>query len=325
MANIGTLDALVTPSIVEILDEANIQISTELKYKDLGFQDYDPSFDHPSFSSISSVGEAVLTLEGTPYDSDDNLPGYEVSAKLLKYTKQIAITEEMVHWIQRGHKEKAQEFRDVIKAASNATNLVVDREAAKMFYLAHGTTFQTGGDGVALAAYNHPSPDPNVAVQRNIFNTDEGHLPLSAPALQLARQRLDRFQDLRGVQIMKARNLCVMIATEKEEDLKKILYSSGGPNTPNLGINPMATQYSGITHQVVEHQPVAYKDYWALVSKDRMMGRVLMLWAWRPKLSTESQYRNGTLLKLASVMFKPIFTDWRWGFFSKGDGSTIAN
>lgn len=325
MANIQTLDDLVTPSVVSIFDEANIQLSKELRYKNLGFSDYEPTFDEPSFSSISSVAEAVLTLEQQAYDQDDVIQGYDVSVKLKKYTKQIPISEECVHWIQKGNKEKKQEFRGVVTACSNALNLIVDQLAAKLLYLAHTTTFQTGGDAVALAAYNHPSPDSSVSVQRNIFNTTEGHLPISTGAIEKARQRLDRFYDLRGVQLMKARDLVLLIATEKEEEVKRILYSGSGPHTPNLGVNPIATTYSGIKYEVVDYQPVAYKDYWAMVSRERMTKCVYMVWGWRPRINAESQYRNGTLIKCGSVYVQPVFTDWRFGFFSKGDGSTISN
>jgi len=325
MANIQTLDDLVTPSVVAIHDEANKQLSKELRYKKLGFSDYEPTFDEPSFSSISSVAEAVLTLEQQAYDQDDVIQGYDVSVKLKKYTKQIPISEECIHWIQKGNKEKVQEFRGVVKACANALNLIVDKLAAKLIYLAHTTTFQTGGDGVALAAYNHPSPDASVAVQRNIFKTTEGHLPVSTGAIEKARQRLDRFYDLRGVQLMKARDLCLLIATEKEEEVKRILYSPAGPHTPNLGVNPIATTYSKITYEVVDHQPVAYKDYWALVSRERMKDSVYMVWGWRPRINAESEYRNGTLIKCGSVYVQPVFTDWKWGYFSKGDGSTISN
>jgi len=308
-----------------IYNEADTQLSKELQYKNLGYVDYEPTFDNPSFSGISSVAEAVLTLEQQPYDSDDVIQGFDVAVQLKKYTKQIPISEETVHWIQKGNKEKSQDFRDVVGACANALNLIVDQLAAKLIYLAHGTTFQTGGDGVALAAPNHPSTDPNIATQRNIFNTNEGHLPMSTTAFEKMRQRLDRFFDLRGVQLVKAKDLVVLAATEKEEELKRILYSSQGPHTPNLSINPIASQYSGIKHVIVEHQPVAFSTFYALVSRERMRRMVCMVWGWRARINSESEYRNGTLIKLGSVYVQPVFKDWKWGFFSKGDGSTISS
>lgn len=325
MANIKTLDSLVTPAVVSIANEANDQLSKELRYPQLGFPDYEPTFDNPSFDVISSVSEAVLTLEQQQYDADDVIQGFRISAKLRKYTKQIPISEETIHWIQKGNKEKSQDFRDVVEAASNGLNQVIDQEVAKIIYLAHGTTFQAGGDGVALAAYNHPSTDPNVADQRNIFLTTEGHLPPSTTALQKMRARMDRFFDLRGVQLTKAKDLQVLCATEKEEEWMKILYSHKGPDTPNLGINPMATQYSRITHQVVDWQPAAFSTFYCLVSKERMKRMVCVLWGWKPRINAESEYRSGTLIKSGSVYFRPLFKNWPWAFFSKGDGSQILN
>lgn len=248
MANIQTLDSLVNPAVVAIFNEANQQLSNELKYKEMGFVDYEPTFDAPTFNKISSVGEAVLTLEQQPYSQDDVIQGFPVTVKLRKFTKQIPISEETIHWIQKGNKEKVQEFRDVVQAANNSLNQIVDIQAAKIIYLGHTTTFQTGGDGVALFAYNHASTDPSVAIQRNIFTVAETHLALTTPSLTLARQRMDRFYDLRGVQLMKAKDLCIYIATENEENAKTILYSNQGPTTPNLGINPMNQSYSGIKY-----------------------------------------------------------------------------
>lgn len=325
MANIQNLDSLVNPAVVAIFNEANMQLSKELRYKNLGFQDYEPTFDQPTFNKISSVGEAVLTLEQQPYSQDDVIQGFPVTVKIRKFTKLIPISEETILWIQRGNKEKIQEFRDVTQACANSLNQIVDIQAAKIIYLGHTTVFQTGGDGVALFAYNHPSTDPSVAVQRNIFEPSEGNMPLTRASLTLARQRLDRFQDLRGVQLMKAQDLCLLIATENEENAKTILYSNQGPSTPNLGINPMSTSYSGIKYEVVDYQPVAYAQQWALVSRERMKRAVYMLWGWKPRINSESEYKNGTLFKAGSVYLRPVFTDWTWAFGSKGDGSPILN
>jgi len=326
MANtIQTLDAIVTPTVVALFDEANQQISQTLQYKNLGYADYDPSFDAPSFQAVSGASEAVLTLEGEAYSSEDLLQNYRTSITIRKYTKQMVVTEELVHWVQKGNKEKIQEFKDVVKACTNSLNAKVDIEAAKLFYLGFGTTFQAGGDGVALFAYNHPSPDPSVATQRNIFKPDEGHLPLTRDSLTLALQRLNRFKDIRGIQMMKAMRPKVIVARENEENIKQILFSTQGPTTANLGINPMATANSKITYEVADWIPQEYSTYWFLIDEERASRSLYMVWGWRPRVNAESQYSNGTLYKAGSVYFKPGFVDWRFAFGSKGDGSSIAN
>jgi hypothetical protein len=324
MLTINNLDALVTPAVVAIFNEADRQLSQRLQYTKLGYVDYWPTFDAPQFQNISGADEAVLTLEGQPYSQEDLIQNYNTEIKVVKYTKTITISEETVHWIQKGNKEKAQKFRNTVKAVANALNKKIDREAAKLFYLGFGTTFQTGGDGKALFANDHPSPDSSVATQRNIFAASEGHLPLTKDALQLAAQRVDRYFDIKGVQLERCQKLCLVVARENEENAKKILYSIQGPDTANLGINPMEMKHSRIEYEVADWIPTAYSTYWFVVDKERASEALYMIWGWKPRINDESNYNNGTLYKAGSVYFKPGFTDWRWAFGSKGDESAIT-
>jgi hypothetical protein len=327
MANtIQTLDAIVTPTVVALFDESNEQISKTLQYKNLGYSDYEPSFNAPAFQAVSGSSEAVLTLEGEAYSTEDLIQNYRTTITIQKYTKMMLITEELVHWIQKGNKEKIQEFKDVVQACNNGLNAKVDIEAAKLYYLGFGTTFQAGGDGVALFAYNHPSPDSSVAVQRNIFATTEGHLPLTKEALTLALQRLNRFRDIRNIQLTKCMKPKLIIARENEENAKQILMSIQGPLTANLGINPMATVNSKITYEVADWIPqTTYSTYWFLIDEERANKMLYMVWGWRPRVNAESNYSNGTLYKAGSVYFKPGFRDWRFGIGSKGDSSVISS
>lgn len=323
---IQTLDAIVTPTVVALFDEANEQLSNTLQYKNLGYSDYEPSFNAPAFQAISGSTEAVLTLEGEAYSTEDLIQNYKTTITIQKYTKMMLITEELVHWIQKGNKEKIQEFKDIVHACNNGLNAKVDTEAAKLFYLGFGTTFQAGGDGVSLFAYNHPSPDSSVAVQRNIFATTEGHLPLSKESLTLALQRLNRFKDIRGIQLMKVLKPKLIIARENEENAKQILMSIQGPLTADLGINVMSTANSKITYEVADWIPqTTYSTYWFLTAQERMAKMVYMVWGWRPRVNAESNYSNGTLYKAGSVYFRPGFVDWRWCFASKGDASVISS
>lgn len=324
MNTIQTLDAIVTPSVVAIFNEANAQLSSQLQYTDLGFNDYMPSFDAPSFQNISGLSEAVLTLEGQAYSQEDLIQNFRTTIRIQKFTKQVVITEELVHWIQKGNKEKAQDFRNTIKAVANSLNAKIDQDAAKLFYLGFGTTFQTGGDGKALFAYNHQSPDSSVAAQRNIFLPTEGNLPLTRESLILAKQRMNRFYDSKGIQMMKARKLRLVVALENKENAMSILMSLQGPLTADLGINPIAKKYSDIELVVADWIPSAYATYWFLIDAERAQESLYMVWGWKPRMNDESNYANGTLYKVGSVYFKPGFTDWRWAFGSKGDESAIA-
>ena len=325
MITIQSLDALVTPAVVAIFNDANYQLSKTLHYGNLGFSDYEPSFNSPAFQNISGASEAVLTLEGMPYAPEDVIQNYKTTITVQKYTKLMPISEETVHWIQKGNKEKAQEFRDVVVACANGLNQKVDQEAVKVYYLGFGTTFQTGGDGVALFAYNHPSPDSSVAIQRNIPTVAEGMVPLTRDSLTNAFQRMNRFYDIKGVQLEPCDQLTLIVAIEGRENARAILYSVQGPTTANLGINPIAQQYSNIQLEVAPWIPPAYSTYWFLIDKKRASRALWMVWGWKARINSETEYSNGTLYKAGSVYFKPGFTDWRFGYASKGDNSVIAN
>lgn len=325
MITIQSLDALVTPSVVAIFNEADYQLSKDLYYTQLGFVDYSPSFDTPAFQNISGVSEAVLTLEGSPYAQEDVIQNFRVSVQIKKYTKLIPITEEVVHWIQAGNKEYAQRFRDTVEACANGLNAKIDQESVKVYYLGFGTTFQTGGDGVALLAYNHPSPDGSVPVQRNIPLPAEGMEPLTRDSLTRAVQRTNRFFDIKGIQLQPCRKLKLVVAIEGKQNAQQVLFSYQGPTTANLGINPMNQSLSGIDLVVAPWIPTAYSTYWFLIDTERAARSLFMLWGWRPRINTETEYSNGTLYKAGSVYFKPIFTDWRWVYGSKGDGSVIPS
>jgi hypothetical protein len=320
-----SLNSLVTPTIVAIFDEANNQLSQELQYTKLGYSDFsDLKFDSPEFQNISGAGEAVLTLEGSPYVPEDLIQNYKTTLVLKKYTKQMSVTEELVHWIQVGNTQKVREFKGTAKAMANGLNQKVDVEATKLYYLGFGTTFQTGGDGKALFATDHPSPDTSVAAQRNVPAAAYGHEALSAESLEHAVQAINRYQDVKGVQLMRCRKLKLIIPRELEETAKRILFSTQGPLTANLGINPMATQHSRVTYEVADWIPTAYATYWFLIDEERASDCLYMLWGWKPRVNDEHEYSNGTLYKAGSVFFKPGFVDWRFAYGSKGDATSSA-
>lgn len=321
MDSTSRLPDIVDPTIFEIFDQTKDQLSSEQQWSKLGYADYTPSVPAPKFSSTSGLSVAQLTLQGIPYSSEDRTQGYDVQITVQKWTKMCSYTEELVHWIMEGDKERTIEFKEDIEAVSNSLYERIDTQAARLIYLAHTTTHQTGGDGVALAAYNHPSTEPGVAVQRNIFLTTEGNRPLGYDAVVDARNRINRFYDLKGVQIKRARKLKLLISLENEDLAIRTLNSQFKPGT---SLNDQNT-LQGITYQVVDWQPSTFSTYWALVDEDRMKRGTKVLWGWKPRIMEETEYKNGTFYKPGSVYMQTGFRDWQWGFFSKGDGSVISN
>lgn len=321
MDTLAKLPDIVDPTISEILDQTKDQLSAEQQYKEFGYEDYSPSIPQPKFSSTSGLSVAQLTLEGVPYSNENRTQGYDVQATVKKYTKAISYTEELYEWIIRGNKEKAMEFKEDVTAVQQSLYERVDTETAKLIYLAHTTTFQTGGDAVALAAYNHASTEPGVSVQRNIFKTTETHMPISYSALTVARDRMVRYYDLKGVQMRKPKNIELWIA---QENYDAALRALNADKLPGTNYNDPNTLKNTITPRVVNWQPAGYSTYWALVDTTRVKRGVKMVWGWQPRFNQDSNYMNGSFYRTGSVYFTPCFRDWNWGFFSKGDGSAVA-
>lgn len=314
---VSRLPDIVDPQIVEFFEQTKDQLSANMQYGKLGFEEYSPSIPNPKFSSVSGLSVAQLTLEGTPYSQEDRTQGYDTEITVQKWTKMCSYSEELFHWIMEGNKEKAQEFKEGVQAVNQALYERVDTQAARLLYLAHTTTHQTGGDGVALASDAHPSTEPGVANQRNIPPTTEGHVPLSYTALVNARNRINRFYDLKGVQLQRAPRLKLLISLEQEDLAIRLTKSTKIPGTELNDINTIGS----IDYQVVDWQTSGFSSYWALVDPARMKKSVKMLWGWRPRVMSETEYKNGTFYKPGSVYMQSGFRDWHWGYFSKGDSS----
>jgi len=317
MDSLTRLPDIIDPEIVEIFDQTKDQLSADLKYGKLGFEDYSPSIPDPKFSSVSGLSAAQLTLEGAPYSKEDRTQGYDVQITVQKWTKQCTYTEELVHWIMEGNKEKAQEFKETAQAGIQSTYERIDTQAARLLYLAHTTTHQTGGDAVAVADDAHPSTEPGVATQRNIPPTAEGHVPLSYAALVNARNRLNRFYDLKGVQLRRSPRLKLLIPLELEDTAIRLTKSTKVPGTDLNDINTIGS----IDYEVVDWQTSTYSTYWALVDPARMKKSVKAVWGWKPRVENETEYKNGTFYKTFSTYMQTGFRDWHWGYFSKGDSS----
>jgi len=323
------VDATVQALFVEYRDDVDNQIY----YKDYGYEDYEPDIPEEKLSSVSGLGKGKLTVAGQQYGSNTRYKGYSKQLVLRKYTSEIEYSEEDIHWLQKAPTTKrVLEFKDNIEGAVNALNANVNDDAAKMIYLAHGTTFFTGGDGVALASRVHPIRKPGAGFAgygSNVFCTNTGaastHKAFTPDTLVEALQIMDRYVMNNGRQIAPARRLRILVSTELADTVAQTLQSLYGPNT-DLGLSKGSAEFQRsrgrtIDYRVVVDQPQAYSTYWAIVDLDRAKRMFFMAWGWKQRLMDESEKRKGLRYNEGSVLFGPIARDWRFGFFSKGDGT----
>lgn len=336
MSNINFVkDGEVVDASVRVLfEEASEQLSNQLYYKEHGFTELQAEIPEEKFSTVSGVGKGSLTVAGQQYTDNIRYKGYASTVNLRKYTSELAYTEEDLHWIGRaGATKKILDFKNNIADHVNALNANVNEDAAKLFYLGLGTAFFTGGDSVPVFDQAHPIRKSGSTSNANTFYTGFGasttHLAFDADALVEALQRMDRFTLNDNTQIRKGKRFRILCATENQETVAKTLRSMYGPDTSYLGKNTGGKEFQAmlgrtIDFAVIPDMPYAYKNYWFIEDLDRAKRMLWMVWGWKPRLNNQSEYRKGTYYNDGSVLFAPHAADWRFGFGSKGDGTTVA-
>ena len=337
MSNINFVkDGEVVDASVRILfEEASEQLSNYLYYKEHGYTELQADISEEKFSSVSGVGKGSLTVAGQQYSDNIRYKGYASTVNLKKYTSELAYTEEDLHWIGKaGSTKRILEFKNNIADHVNALNANVNEDAAKLFYLGQGTTFFAGvGDSVPLFDQAHPIRKSGATANPNLFYTGFGtsttHLAFGADALVEALQRMDRFKLNDDTQMLKGKRYRILCSTEMQETVARVVQSMYGPDTSYLGKSSASKEFQAdlgrtIDYKVIPDMPYAYKDYWFVEELGRANKMLWMVWGWKPRLNNQSEYRKGTYYNDGSVLFAPHAADWRFGFASKGDGTTVA-
>lgn len=303
MADLNRLFDLADPRIRKIWDEKETQLSKRLEYDQLGLTDYTADILNPQFENFTGLGLASQTGEKEPYAREDIAPAKNVTITPVKFTKAIDISEEMLRF------NLWPKINNLVGAVSNSLNARINTDAAKIHYLGFGTTFFTGGDGSALYASNHSMGDGST--QSNTTTN-----PLSYDNLKTACQAMDRFYDDKGIQMLPAQRLRLIVPREKKERAEEILRSIGNPDNANRVSNVFNNGGGYIDLRVANWIPAAYSTNWFLIDMERAEQMARMVWGWRPKFDSDSIVNNGTKIYTGSAMFKPGFNSWQWAYGS---------
>jgi len=295
---------LADPRVRQIWDEKETQLSTRLEYGELGLTDYEAQILDSKFDNFTGLGIAQATGEKEPYNREDIDFDGSVTITPIKFTKSIDITEEMLRF------NLWPKINNLVSAVANACNARIDTDAAKIFYLGFGTTFFTGSDGVSLFNAAHPMNDGST--QSNTLGT----APLSYDNLKLACQMMDRFRDGKGIQLLPARKLRLIVARENKERALEVLKSIGNPDSANRVSNVFTNGEGYIDLKVANWIPVAYGKYWFLIDLERAAYMAYMVWGWKPKFDSDNVINNGTKVYTGSTMFRPGFQAWQWAIGS---------
>ena len=304
MANIQTLFDLADPRVRKVWDEKQTQLSKNLDYADIGLTDYNAEIQNTVLENFTGLGIAQATGEQEPYNREDIAAAKAVTITPVKFTKAISISEEMLRW------NLWPKINNLVAGVANALNARINTDAAKILYLGFGTTFFTGGDGVALFSASHPMGDGST--QSNTLGT----VPLSYDNLKTAVQTMDRFYDDKGVQMLPCSKLRLVVARENKERAMEVLRSIGNPDSANRINNVFSNGTGSIDMRVAYWIPTGYSKYWFVIDMERASYMAFMVWGWRPKFDDDKIISNGTKIYTGSTMFKPGFQSWQWAIAS---------
>ena len=197
------------------------------------------------------------------------------------------------------------EINNLVGAVANAVNGRIDTNAIKLFYLGFGTTYFTGGDGVALYSSAHPMLDGST--QSNTLGT----VSLSYDNLKTALQQMDLFYDDKGIRLLPCKKFKLIVGRENKERALEVLRSIGNPDSANRISNVFGME-GDIEVVVSNWLPIAYQYYWFVVDEERASYMAFMIWGWRPKFDDDKVINNGTKVYTGSTMFQPAFQSWQW-------------
>lgn len=328
MTTKNTFSQVVDASVRAIYDQAILDQSSRLYAKNLGFTEYEPDVPNDQISSISGPGRGRLTVEGQVYGANEKYKGYPVTLRMDKYTSELSWTEEDMHWIQKSPSSKrVMEVKQMAVDAVNALNQNINEAICKVFYLGHGTTNLTGGDGKALYALDHTIRKTGGS-QANTFPSGDTHRAFGPTALSDAISIMNRFKGMNDIQMLPVRRLRIFHSVELQPTVIQTLVSLYGPTNNNLGKQVGSKDflsYRGIDidNVVLPDVPYAYRNYWFLVDMDRAAQMMFYAKGWDPRMNDVTRYDKGQFANEASAFFGWVFNSWQWTFSSKGDGTTI--
>jgi hypothetical protein len=302
-------------------------LSSQLRYQEYGFHDFEPDAADEQLQGYWGPARGILTVEGQTYGSNEIYRDYPVTVTLRKYTSRLVITEEDIHWLTKAKQQKHEmQIISMLDNAINALNYNVEFDATRFIYLSHTTAMFTGGDSLSLINTAHPLRSGGT--QANNFGSGDTHRAFSASALVELINLMDRFKGQNGTQMLPTKHLRVLCSIEAAPTVQQAIDSKYGP-TANLNLSTASAEaFQGrgkvVDFRVMPYMPAAYKNYWFVVAMDRTPNRMLMCWAWKPRLAQDSVISNGTFENDASVSFAPIALGWQFIAGSKGDGSSIS-
>lgn len=316
-----------------LFDAAVAEQTQNLVYTQLGYGDFEPDSQSFEINGVAGPGYAKLTLEGQNYQANSKEKEFSVQVDLRKHTLELAVTEEVEHWLKKANSQKMiNEIQSGVEHAVNGLHGAIDLQASQVFHLGFGTTSPvnsagTVGNSEALFA-SHTLRKSGAAAVRNTFASGDTERPLASDALTTAIEVMNRYRSHNDIELLPVKDLLLIVSKENAAKADQLLNSEYGPLVATLGQNPggaksLSRRGININYVVDPYTPSAYSTYWFLVDKMRAKKRLKMAWGWRPRMVNQADPGTGQMKLWGSVFFRPTCHGWDHAFGSRGNSAAI--
>lgn len=246
-------------------------------------------------SGIIGLGNMVLKPEGEKVFFDDPKQAYDVTYTHITMALGFRITTEM--W----EDELYNKIQKMPKALARSAAYAPEQYAANILNNGFVTTYNTGGDGVALFSTAHPRADGSSTTQAN---TPNAAADLTTASLQAAINTIANWTDDRGFPIHLT-PIRLIHPQALRWTVSELLKSDKNPENAENAINTIKED-SGL--KAFEWIQLTDPDTWFIQCDTHDLN-----FFWRQKLKTESDtdFDTGDLKFKATMRYSAKWSDWR--------------
>ena len=265
--------------------------------------DLGPQKDSTRFSQVGTFGDFETFTGSVKYD--DVAEGYDTTLTHVQYAKGFAIE----HTLQQDDLYSIMDGKP--RGLGDAYARTRQKHAAQTFVNAfsNDTTWQTGGDGVALCSDSHTTRASGVSTATGFDN--RGTASLTAVSVSAARVLARKFRDDRG-NPFEVDCTALLYPIDLWEQAEEIVRSSGKLDTANNNINAL----NGIMTSLMPGGWIRLTDTNDWFMTDTSYMKQFLFWITREDQALKQVEDFDTLVMKwrKYCRYSLGWMDWRWVF-----------
>lgn len=252
-------------------------------------------------SALNSLGDFQQLNDAEQSPLDEASQSYNKTYRMLKYSKSIAITKEMIR------DEKLSLVQKAVASLARSAHNTQQKLAFNILNGAFSSSLTPAYDGVALISASHTSPIGNQS------NTLAAQSDLATTSLKEAETVFRKTKDQRGKQL-DLRPSMLVVAPDNAHNARELVMSPFLPGSANNNINSLGK------FDVIDSPFLTDVDGWFLVAAPQDHGMRVFV---RQPLETESDMdkRAGVLYYIADYREAYGADEWRGIVGSDGSAS----